>query len=98
MATYYEDVRPLDPEALSAQEFVSDAYGKWIPERLDLFHDMSAEEGFLIDGDALILEAFCNWNVEWPEGYGQQLHVAYLVENLMRNFTCDVVQNRSKVQ
>ncbi|KAJ9444766.1 ATP-dependent RNA helicase DDX60 [Diplonema papillatum] len=87
MATY-EDVRPLDPEALSAQEFVSDAYGRWIPERLDLFHDMSAEEGFLIDGDALILEAFCNWNVEWPEGCGQQLHVTYLVENLMRDFTC----------
>ena len=80
------DSRPLDPEALTPDQFVSDAYGRWTPDRLDLFHDMGAGEGFLVCGDSLLLECFCNWNVDWPEGCGQQVHVVYLVEKLLNDF------------
>eukprot|EP01064_Diplonema_japonicum_P010906 TRINITY_DN1813_c2_g1_i2.p1 TRINITY_DN1813_c2_g1~~TRINITY_DN1813_c2_g1_i2.p1 ORF type:complete len:2106 (+),score=712.11 TRINITY_DN1813_c2_g1_i2:48-6365(+) len=79
--------RELDPSVLTPREFISDAYGRWIPDRLDLFHDMSAEEGFIVDGDALVMEGFSNWNLEWPVGCGQQIHFVYLVEKLLHDFT-----------
>ena len=81
-----EDARFLDPDVLTPREFVSDAYGRWAPDRLDLFHDMSAEEGFVIDGESLIIEGFSNWNVDWSVGTGQPLHVTYVVEKFLSNF------------
>ena len=81
------DVRKvLDADELSARDFVAGAYGRWAPERMDLFHDVSAPEGFVVDGDSLIMDAFSNWNVEWPEGCGQQIHVVYMVEKFLDDF------------
>ena len=80
--------RELDPELLGCREFVSDAYGRWHPERMDLFHDMSAQEGFIVDGEAIVIEAFSNWNVDWKEGCGQLLHATYVAEKILDEFTC----------
>jgi len=67
-------------------DFVRDTYGRWRPERLNLFVDLVCEEGLVIDADALLIEAFCNYNLAWPKGGGQVLHLIYLCEQVISEF------------
>eukprot|EP00756_Hemistasia_phaeocysticola_P039511 Hpha_TRINITY_DN16820_c2_g1::TRINITY_DN16820_c2_g1_i1::g.151420::m.151420/K20103/DDX60; ATP-dependent RNA helicase DDX60 len=67
-------------------DFVRDTYGRWRPERLNLFVDLVVEEGLVIDADALLIEAFSNYNLAWPKGSGQVLHLIYLCEQVISEF------------
>eukprot|EP01065_Artemidia_motanka_P042704 TRINITY_DN5772_c0_g4_i2.p1 TRINITY_DN5772_c0_g4~~TRINITY_DN5772_c0_g4_i2.p1 ORF type:complete len:2172 (+),score=832.60 TRINITY_DN5772_c0_g4_i2:97-6612(+) len=81
-------VADATPEDLAEKvsDCVRDTYGRWRPERLDLFTDLSVEEGLSIDADSLLLECFCNHNLDWEGGREQMLHIAYLCESLLKDF------------
>eukprot|EP01062_Namystynia_karyoxenos_P008352 TRINITY_DN1293_c4_g2_i1.p1 TRINITY_DN1293_c4_g2~~TRINITY_DN1293_c4_g2_i1.p1 ORF type:complete len:2214 (+),score=877.46 TRINITY_DN1293_c4_g2_i1:177-6818(+) len=65
--------------------FVRCTYGRWRPERLDLFTDLVVAEGCVVDGDSLLIEALCNYNLDWPAGQGQLLHLIYLCEQFLHD-------------
>ena len=59
-------------------------YASSRPERFDLFNHMSAGELFFVDVDSLLLEALCNYHVDWE--IPQVVHVAHLVRKILHGY------------
>ena len=52
------------------------------PEVCEMFSQLSASELMMVDGDSMLIEAFCNMHVDW--NMMQSLHVSQLVHNFLQ--------------
>ena len=53
---------------------------------INILTDFADAEIFLIDGDSLLLEVLSEKSLDWSSG-GQFLHLIYLAERFLQNFT-----------
>ena len=71
-------------EEAIVRDLVSLYYTGARPSVYELFSHMAANELMLVDGDSLLVAAFCNANVDWS--LMQSLHVAYIAHKFIMDF------------